>query len=141
MNHIDIYNNSAIILNKKTPKKVISWITILSILIIILIILFSIPFNIYKTYNGYITIEKETPYLILMVTVSDFPINKTNTLYIKKDKYDYEIIDVEEDKIVLKVNLKDEIKIEGNIVTLNILKDRTTVFNILKNKIKRGACI
>ena len=47
MDKLDIYNNSAIILDKKTPKKIISWITILIILTIMFVVFSLIPFNIY----------------------------------------------------------------------------------------------
>lgn len=138
MDNIDIYNNSAIILNKKVPKSIISWITILFIILVLLIIFFSIPFNIYKSYNSYVSLYNDESYLILSVKENDFPINKGNKLYIKNDKYDYEVISINEDNIVLKVDLKDELKLDSNIVVVNLLSKRTTVFEILKNEIKTG---
>lgn len=135
MDDINIYNDSAIILKRKTPKGIISWITILIILLIILTILFSIPFNKYKKINGYV-INKG--YLNLLVSESDFPIYKNKKLYIKEDKYDYEIVDIKDNEVILKIELSDDIKIENNIVEVNILSNRTTVFEILKNKIKKG---
>lgn len=138
MDNIDIYNNSAIILNKKVPKSIISWITILFIILVLLIIFFSIPFNIYKSYNSYVSLYNDESYLILSVKENDFPINKGNKLYIKNDKYDYEVISINEDNIVLKVDLKDELKLDSNIVVVNLLSKRTTVFEILKNEIKKG---
>lgn len=138
MDKIDIYNDSAIILNKKMPKSIISWITILFFLLILLVIIFIVPFNIYKNYIGYVEVDNIDTYLVLETQESDFPINKNNKLYIKRDNYDYEIVSIKKDNIILKVDLKEEIKIEDNIVLVNILKDRTTVFEILKNKIKKG---
>lgn len=138
MDNIDIYNNSAIILNKKTPKSIVSWITILIIVFILALISFCIPFNIYKNFNGYIFIEDKNSYLNLLLNESDFPINKNNKLYIKGDKYDYEVISINNNEVILKLNLKDDIKLDNNIVTVNVLETRTTVFKILKNKIKKG---
>lgn len=138
MDNIEIYNNSAIILNKKTPKSIISWITILISLLIMLVILFSVPFNIYKSYSGYVYIQDNSSYLILMLEESDFPINKNNKLYIKNTKYDYDIVNINNKEVTLKLKLKDNIKIENNLFVVNILKDRTTVFKILKKKIMKG---
>ena len=50
----------------------------------------------------------------------------------------YEVVNIEGTQVVLRVDIKDEINIENNIVIVSILSDRTTVFNILKNKIKKG---
>lgn len=138
MDNIGIYNDSAIILNKKTPKSIISWITILIILLVLLIILFFIPFNIYSNFNGYVFIQDNSSYLNLILEESDFPIYKDNKLYIKGDKYDYEIISIDNNEVILKLDLKDDIKINNNTLIVNILKSRTTVFEILKNKIKKG---
>lgn len=140
MDKIDIYNNSAIILNKKTPKKIISWITILIILLIIFIIFSFVPFSIYKPCFGYVDIKDNNSYLVLTLSVSDFPINKDNKLYIKSKSYDYEVININIDdgEVILKVDLDDNLKISNNMISVNFLKDRTTIFNIIKNKIKKG---
>lgn len=138
MDKIDIYNDSATVLNKKMPKFIISWITILLILLVLLVIFFSIPFNTYKNYIGYVKLDNLNSYLIISPKNSDFPINKSNKLYIKSDEYDYEVTNINEDNIILKVDLKDEIKIENNIVLVNLLSSRTTVFEILKNKLRKG---
>jgi ribosome-binding protein aMBF1 (putative translation factor) len=39
---------------------------------------------------------------------------------------------------ILKINLDDNLKIQNNQLILNFLKDRTTLFKIIKNKIKKG---
>lgn len=138
MDKLDIYNDSAIILDKKTPKKIISWITILIILILLFIIFSFLPFNIYKPLVGYVDIVDNNSYLILNINNSDFPVNNNNKLYIKNKKYNYEIVKIEEDKLILRINLDDNLKIQNNMVTVNILKNRTTIFKIIKNKIKKG---
>ena len=138
MDKLDIYNDSAIILDKNIPKKIISWITILIILMILFVVFSFVPFNIYKTFVGYIYIEDNNSYVVLSINESDFPINKNNKLYIQNKKYDYEVVMIQEDKLVLNINLDDNLKIQDNQVILNILKNRTTLFEIIKNKIKRG---
>ena len=136
--NLDIYNDSAIILEKKTPKKIISWITILIMFTILFIVFSFIPFNIYKPLFGYVDLTNNSSYLILDINKSDFPVNKNNELYIKNKKYNYKIVRIEEDKLVLNLNLDDNLKIQNNIITANLLKNRTTLFNIIKNKIKKG---
>ena len=138
MDNLDIYNDSAIILDNKTPKKIISWITILIMLLILFLIFSFIPFNVYKPLIGYVEIKDNNSYLILDINESDFPINKDNKLYIKNEKYDYKIISVKDNKLIISINLSNNLKINGNTITVNILKNRTTLFKIIKNKIKKG---
>ncbi len=135
IDNIDIYNNSAIILYRKIPPKIISWITILIILLVLFIIFSFVPFNVYKPSTGYVKVESDESYLILN---SDLPISKNYKLYIKNKLYDYEIIDIIDGQVILKLSLDDDLKIDKNIIRVNILKDRTTIFNIIKNKIKKG---
>jgi len=138
MDKLDIYNDSAIILDKKTPKKIISWITILIVLTVLFIIFSFIPFNVYKPLVGYIDIVDDNSYLILNLNNSDFPVNNDNILYIKNKKYNYEIVSIQENKLILNVNIEDNLKIQNNALTANILKNKTTLFKIIKNKIKKG---
>ena len=135
MDNIDIYNNSAQILNKKTPRKIVSWITILIILLILFTIFIFVPFNVYKPCIGYVNIKNAESYLILNGGLS---MSKKYKLYIKNKQYDYEIVDMLDEKLILKVNLDDDIKIDKNILKVNILKNRTTIFKIIINKIKKG---
>ena len=138
MDNLDIYNNSAIILDKKAPKNIISWITILIILTLLFLIFSIIPFNTYKPIVGYVDIIDNSSYLILDVNSSDFPIDKNNELYIKNKQYNYKIVKLEENKLILDIKLDNNLKIQNNIITVNILKNRTTLFRIIKDKIKKG---
>lgn len=126
------------LLNRKMPKSIISWITILIIFMIVSLTLINIPFNIYKSFNGYIFEDKNNFYIKVLVNKSDFPINNKNTLYIKDKKYKYKIININKDEYILDLKLDNSIKIDNNIVIVNIKKEKTTVFNILKNKLKKG---
>ena len=126
------------ILERKIPRSIISWITILIIIIVVSLIFINIPFNIYKNFNGYIFKYENNFYIQVLVNKSDFPINKKDTLYIKNKKYSYKVINIDRKENILSLKLDDNIKIDNNIVRVNIKKDRTTVFNILKNIIKKG---
>lgn len=138
MDKIDVYNDSAIILDRRTPKSIISWLTILIVLLVFFSIIIFIPFNIYKSYAGYISIDDNNTYITLNLDESDFPISKKDILYIKDNKYNYKIVSINNNNVMLKANLNSDIEIENNIVLVNILKQRTTLYRILKNKIKKG---
>ncbi len=138
MDNIDIYNNSAKILESKTPSAIISWITILVILLIMMMILFLIPFNIYKKYTAYVNIENDKTYLNLLLKESDFPFNKNDKLYIKNDSYKYEIVKISDGVVTLVVNLSENLRVDNNILSVNVLKERTTVFEIIEKVIKKG---
>ena len=149
VDNIDIYNNSAIILEKRTPKKIISWITILIILLVMFIIFCFIPFNVYKPYYGILNVSKSDAYIDLNVSksdayidlnveYSDFPVNKYNKLYIKNKPYSYEIVNMQNNKLVLKIDLDNNLNIENNALLVNILEDRTTLKTIILKRIKKG---
>lgn len=138
VDNIDIYNDSAIILNNKTPKRIISWITILFILLILFILFSFVRFNTYKTYIGYIELEASDIYFISKLDYDDFPIIKSKKLYIKGKSYSYNIVKIDDGNLILKINLDDSLNIEGNIMQINILSDRTSIFNMIKNKIRKG---
>ena len=132
---LDIYNNSAIILEKKTPNFILSWITILIISTILFVIFSFIPFNIYKPYVGYINIENDTLFVKSKVESSDFPVIKGKKLYIKGVRYNYEVVSIEDDILTIKLE-DDNLKIQNNIIMFNILKNRTTLFKIIIAKLK-----
>lgn len=136
--NIDIYNNSAIILNNKTPNFIINWIIILILLSLLICIILFIPFNIYKQFNGYIILKDNNSYINLIVNKNDFPLYKNKKLFIEKEKYKYKIISIDDNNTIIKINLKEDIKINNNIVNVSILKDRTILYKIIKNKIKKG---
>ena len=135
---LDIYNDSAIILEKKTPKKIISWVTILIVLLSLVVVFSIIPFNIYKPFYGKVNITNNKTFIVLNLNDSDFPFNKNNKLYIKNKEYIYKVVSIKDNLILIDINLDDNLKIQDNIITMNILKNRTTLFEIMKNKVKKG---
>jgi len=119
------------------PKFIISWITILITILMLSLIFINIPFNVYKSFNGYIVKYNKNFYIRLLINKSDFPVNKNGILYIKDKKYKYKVINIDSKKHVLDLKLEDSIKIDNNIVRINIKKEKITVFKILKNKIRK----
>ena len=135
---IDIYNNSKVILERKTPSNIISWITILIVFLILFFIISFIPFNVYKPYYGTLSIVDGNAFFISKLEYSDFPYNKNKKLYIKNTKYDYDIVGIENNYLTLKIYLNDELKINGNALIINILEDRTNLINIILKNLKKG---
>jgi hypothetical protein len=136
--NIDIYNNSAVILNNKNPSLIKYWITILIILYLLFLVLLFIPFNIYSNYIGHVILKENESYISITLDKSDFPINKNNKLYIKDKSYKYNVIHIEDNSVLINIKLDENIRINNNMLVVNILKNRTTIFKIIKNKIKKG---
>ena len=65
------------------PKFIISWITILITILMLSLIFINIPFNVYKSFNGYIFKYNKKFYIRLLINKSDFPVNKKDILLIR----------------------------------------------------------
>lgn len=144
MDDINIYYNSSVILERKTPKKIISWITIL-ILLLIFILIFGFFFE-YTKYEKTVGIVKENT---LITFIDPIKINKLNKkIIIENKKYDYTINSISEDytilenknyyEVILDVNLEDKYKINNNILEINIELEKTTLIKEIINFFKKG---
>lgn len=128
----NIYNNTSFILEHRTPKIVMSWLLVLRIILVLFIIFMFIPFNTYKSYIGYVSLENNQSFIYL-----DRNAKLTKNLYIKDQKYDYEIVDTD-NYIKIKINLEEELKIDSLYLSIYVRSDKKTLFKVLKNKIKKG---
>lgn len=128
MDNIDIFNNSAIILENKLPKRIKSWITVLILLLIFFIPISFVNFNTYKMYYGVYKNNQITVYS------NNFPLNKK--LYINGKKYNYEILNINDEKVILNIKLDNNLKFENNALYLNVLESRTNLFSLFKRKWK-----
>ena len=128
----NIYNNTSFILEHKTPKIVNSWLLILKIIMVLFIIFMFIPFNTYKTYSGYVLIENSNSFILL-----DKNIKLTKNLYIRDKKYDYEIVDID-NYIKIRIDLDEDLKMNSLYLNICIKSEQKTLFEVLKNKIKKG---
>lgn len=138
MDKIDIYNDSAIILNNTELSRINSWIFILILMLIIFIIFSFIPFKVYNTLIGTLNIDNDKVYFITKLEEKDFPINKKNKLYIRNKEYDYKVISIKDDNLILRIDLDDNMKIQNNTIMVNILKGNMTIVKFLKERIKKG---
>ena len=134
---IDEYKNSKVLFISKNSFSN-NWIIVLLTIFVVIIIFSFIPFNIYKNYKGLVTLEGKQSYINLMLESSDFPINKFNKLYINGILYEYSIEEISENIVKIKTNLKENIKLQNNILLVSVLKDRTTLIKIVEEKIKKG---
>lgn len=143
---IDIYNNSAAILSRQTPRKIISWITVLILSLITFII-----FSHFYSYNKYINYEAQyhldSNYIEILIDEQYFPISKDSQIYIENKLYDYEIINISAPYIVngkkywslnIKCDLDEKYIIDGNILKIRFIKIRTTLEKEIMKKIKKG---
>lgn len=133
---IDIYTNSSIILERRMPNKIISWIVILILFLIFLLVISFIPINIFRTYSGYVTLENNNQY-INFVMGSDDLIDKKGTLYIKNKSIKYEFDSIKENMITVLIDSKYLLE-PNKLIKINLLCDRTTLLKLIRNKILKG---
>lgn len=133
---IDIYTNSSIILERRMPNKIISWIVILILFLIFLLVISFIPINIFRTYSGYVTLENNNQY-INFVMGSDDLIDKKGTLYIKNKSIKYEFDSIKENMITVLIDSKYLLE-SNKLIKINLLCDRTTLLKLIRNKILKG---
>ena len=142
MDEINIYNNSSIILERKVPKKIISWITIL-ISFIIFILLFGSFFK-YTKYEKTIGIVNEDNLIVFL----EPSITIDNELIIENKKYDYTINSINKDytildnkkyyETILNIDLDSKYKINNNILEIYIELEQTTLMKEIINFFKKG---
>ena len=128
----NIYDNTTFILKYETPKIVKSWLLVLKIFLGLSIVFMFIPYNTYQSYIGYVVVENNQSFILL-----DKKINLNKNLYIHDKKYEYEILDTY-DYVKIKIDLEEELKINSLYLNINIRSDRKTLFEVFKNKIKKG---
>lgn len=134
--NIDIYNNSSIILERRMPNKIISWIMVLILFSIFLVIISFIPINIFKTYSGYVTLENNNQYINLVMNSNDL-IDKKGILYVKNKSINYEFNSIKENIITVLIDNK-YLLVPNELIKINLLYDKTTLLKLIRNKILKG---
>ena len=145
MNNIDIYRNSSIIILRKVPKKIVSWILILIVSsIVFLIISVTFKYKKYITYEGVIS----NNYIEFYVDDDFLDKETSDDVIINRNKYHYQIIAFEEYsynlgineywKIVISADIPKEWIIENNKMKLVFLKEEKTLMQSIIDKIKKG---
>ncbi|MCM1371204.1 MAG: hypothetical protein NC181_04895 [Clostridium sp.] len=144
MNDIDIYENSSIILNRKTPLKIISWLFILISFSTFLIIFGG--FYKFKKYQSYISIFTSN-HLILLVEEKNIS-NIGNRFILDNKIYNFSIESISKDyviennknyrEVLLNVDLEENYKIENNILNINLEGNDTTLLKEIIKFFKKG---
>lgn len=134
--NIDIYNNSSIILERRMPNRMISWIMVLILFSIFLVIISFIPINIFKTYNGYVTLENNNQYINLVMNSNNL-IDKKGILYVKNKSINYEFNSIKENIITVLIDSK-YLLVPNELIKINLLYDKTTLLKLIRNKILKG---
>lgn len=138
-------NNYRELIFRKKPNYIMIWTFLITILLISFILLGCIyKYNKFKEFYG-LVIEKEgEKFVQILVSDGDLDIVKNDSLIIEKRdiSYSYEIdsnIYNENNKLYRLVNLKiDNIPEDEQIVSVIFKSEKTTFFNEIKNKIKKG---
>lgn len=134
---IDIFNNKYKLLSNNS-KIIVYWIMILIVLILIFInIAFNYRFNEYDKYIGYVQNSD------VVVYTSDKYLYKYNLLVNNKN-YSFKIKNISEEYYIvdgkknyqfnLEVNLDSDLNIENNILDITFIKNKTTIYQILKKE-------
>ena len=149
MEAIDIFDNSPLILEKKRPLYIISYLTVILIVILAIILIASLyEYSPYKSYLGKIVISENDFYINILMEDRDVSflnknilinnkkyISKTvsisNTAYIGENTKKYH-------EVKIKSNIDDNLIIQNNIIQINIKLPKTTLLKELIKNIRKG---
>lgn len=145
MDDIDIYLNSSTMLLKKTPSKIVSWVTMLFLFLIFLVCFMSFyKYKKYLKYDAYI----KNGYIEFYVDKVFFNKINNNKVLIKEKNYDYDVVSIFEFsyengandlwKIIIKVDLEENMMIENNYFQIKFLESEGTTIKRIVKKIKKG---
>lgn len=141
MDKIDIFKNSKMKIMYSSPSRIISWITIVLVIIVsFFIISISYRYNTYIEVISYVNINEK--YNIRgIIEKKDMPIKKNYKLYIEGKRYEYEIVDIKEYdnyyELFIKCKVDKNLLINNNLVTLNFIKNKTTLMNEIIKKLRK----
>lgn len=141
MDKIDVFKNSKMKIMYSSPSRIISWITIVLIIIVsFFIISISYRYNTYIEVISYVNINEK--YNIRgIIEKKDMPIKKNYKLYIEGKRYEYEIVDIKEYdnyyELFIKCKVDKNLLINNNLVTLNFIKNKTTLMNEIIKKLRK----
>jgi len=133
----NIFNCSKEIYMRKTPIKIISWITIIIIIFIVFIISLFIPYDKYLNYYGYVSLENNNYYLNIYMEKKHIQHLNNYLMYIDDKMKKFKIVSINDEiyyekskpyyLVKLNVNLENELLIENNIINISFKIRRTTL--------------
>lgn len=149
METIDVFYNSSLILERKRPLYILSYLTII-IFVILLALLISIfyKYNPYKKYLGRVIITESDFYIKMQVEENEIPLLNNNFI-INNENYSYKITGISDIayigdnlkkyyEVTIESNIDDNLIIQNNIININLKLPKTTLFKELIKKVKKG---
>ena len=149
MEVIDIFDNSPLILEKKRPLYIVSYLTIILIVILFIILIGSLyEYNPYKSYLGKVIISENDFYInILMEDRDVLFLNKD--IFINNKSYKSKIISISDIAYIgenlkkyyevrIKSNIDDNLIIQNNIIEISMKLPKTTLLKELIKNIRKG---
>ncbi len=149
MEAISIFDNSSLILEKKRPLYIISYLTIILIATLFILLIGSLyKYNPYKNYLGRIIINEDDFYINLLMEEEEIPF-LNDSLIINNKNYKSKIINISDTayigentkkyyEVTLESNIDDNLIIQNNIIQINIKLPKTTLLKELVKNIKKG---
>lgn len=135
MYSINDINDSSILILKKVPIKIISWITIV-IIFIIFFVIFSLFYN-YRYYLKYPAIFIDDNKIKLSMNLEDIVKLSDYELLIDNKVYSYQIEEVKEINNFYEVVLKLNLNLSKKYFNIYFRSDETTIFKEFIKKIER----
>ena len=143
-----IYNNFSYIINKKRSLSIILWIiTLIVTFIIFIIISLKYEYYLYQSYFGYVKKIDDSFYTIIYVARDNIGELSKSNLLVDNSDYSFEIVSISEEyfivenkicyQVILDFDLKDEYKIENNIINIALKNNKTTLYQELKKGIEK----
>lgn len=143
-----MYQNEWMIIESKTPRYIIFWISMFFFLIVMFLVILCIPFKQRLYYSGFVTKIGNKYYV--KIYSSDQEVGKLNrkNVWINGKEYPLAYTKIKEaytidtslevfHEVYLSLSLPKKLKIENNKVEVLFEREKTTLFKIIKKKLEK----
>ena len=146
--NVDIFNNSPIILNRKTSSSVKIWILFLTLGLIVFIFIASFyKYHLYSSALAHVKKINSEYYLVTYIKEDMISNMYKYSLLIENERFKFKVVNISEEyylvdnkncyEVILEVTLKEQWKIENNILNIAFQQDKTTILQETKKGIKK----
>ncbi len=145
MHGIDLYNNSEIILQRK--ESIIYKVFILIVILFLLIFLLLIALYRYDRISKIKGLVKNNK-ISLTISENNLKLLNSNDILVNEKRYKVNIESISDAiydsnynayyDVILNIDFNDDILIENNILDINILLGKTTLYQQIKEEIEEG---
>lgn len=145
--NVDIFNNSPIILNRKTSKSIKIWLLFLSLGGILFVTIgYYYTYHLYATHLAYVKEINSKYYLVTYLEEEEISKLYYSEVFIEKERFDFKTVAVSKEayiidnkkcyEVVLDINLKEMWLIENNILNIVFKKEETTILKEIRKGIQ-----